>query len=402
MRSKSLFAAFALSLAGLVAVACATDATTPAAADAGHAAAAAAPAQDARQIDKQFQIGSGKTLDIDLETGGSLDIRGWDQESVSVRASLGGRDGAASAVEFDETASGLQIQSRYEGGRRNYSTDIRFDIKVPRRFNVEFNTMGGGVRISDVEGRMNGETMGGALDLSNLKGQLSLSTMGGNITLKQSQVDGKVSTMGGEVLIEDVTGDVKGSSMGGKVIYKNVTNGRGVSTGSEVRITSMGGDINVNEAPEGANVSTMGGDIRVRSAARFVRAKTMGGDINIDAVDGGARVTTMGGDVHVKMIGNPSDGDRGVEITSMGGDIELVVPDGLSMDVYIEIARTKNNYGRAARIESDFPLQQRESENWEERHGTPRKFLYGTGQIGGGRNKIVIKTINGDVRLKRG
>ncbi|HEX5706430.1 MAG TPA: DUF4097 family beta strand repeat-containing protein [Pyrinomonadaceae bacterium] len=396
MRNRNLLITFAITLASLAAAACAADASsslpTPDAQTDG----------DARRVERQFNVASGKRLDVDLETGGALDISGWDQESVSVRATLGGRDGAQSVVDFRETGAGLAIHSRYEGGRRNYSTNIRFEIKVPRRFDVQFNTMGGRIRLADLEGSFGGETMGGALDLSNLKGRLDLSTMGGNITLRGSEVDGKVSTMGGEVLVEDVTGDVKGSSMGGKVIYKNVTNRSGVSTGSEVRITSMGGDIRVEDAPAGANVSTMGGDITIRSAVKFVRAKTMGGDIRIEAVDGAAHATTMGGDVTVRMVGNPEDGDRAVELTSMGGEIELTVPDGLSMDIYIEIARTKNNFGRDAQIVSDFPLQQRESADWEYRHGTPRKYLYGTGQTGGGRNKIVIKTINGDVRLKRG
>lgn len=398
MRNRNPLIALAVALATLAVAACAADASsTPATPD-----AAAQSTGEVRRVDRQFRVGSGKRLDVDLETGGSLEISGWDQDVVSVNATLGGRDGAQSVVDFRETGAGLEIHTRYEGGRNNYSTSIAFEIKVPRRFDVQFNTMGGRIRLTDLEGTMNGETMGGALDLSNLRGRLDMTTMGGNVTLRASDVDGKVSTMGGEVLFEDVVGDVKGSSMGGKVIYKNVTSRSGKSTGSEVRITSMGGDIRVDDAPEGANVSTMGGDIRIRSAAKFVRAKTMGGDINIDSVDGGVNATTMGGDMNVHMVGDPSSGNRSVELTSMGGEIELTVPDGLSMDIHIEIARTKNNSGRDAQIFSDFPLQQRESADWEYRQGTPRKYLYGTGQVGGGRNKIVIKTINGDVRLKRG
>lgn len=397
MRNRNFLIAFAVTLASLAAAACAAAASTP------DAAAEPQRGGETRQVERQFNVSSGKRLELDLETGGSIDITGWEQEAVSVRATLGGRDGAASVVDFRETGAGLEIHSRYEGGRNNYSTNIRFEIKVPRRFDIQFNTMGGGIRLDGVEGTFNGETMGGALDLSNLRGRLDLTTMGGNITLRGSEVDGKVSTMGGEVLFEDVKGDVKGSSMGGKVIYKNVTGRDGVSTGSEVRVSSMGGDIRIDDAPAGANLSTMGGDINVRSAAKFVRVKTMGGDINIESIDGSANATTMGGDVNVRMTGDPNDGhDRSVELTSMGGDIELTVPDGLSMDIYIEIARTKQNFGRDAQIISDFPLQQRESADWEYRHGTPRKYLYGTGQTAGGRNKIVIKTINGDVRLKRG
>ncbi len=358
--------------------------------------------QEAGRVERQFNVGAGKRLDVDLKTGGAIEITGWDNDSVTVATTMRGRDAGETDLSFTETAAGLEIRSRYIGPRRrHYSSDVSLEIKVPRRFDLQLDTMGGDIRITSVEGDIRGKTMGGSLKLSDLKGALNLTTMGGPITLKQSQVNGKVSTMGGEVLLEDVTGDVKGSSMGGKVVYKNVTNSRGQSTGEEVKITSMGGEISVDDAPAGADVTTMGGDIEIRSAGKFVKAKTMGGDIRLDEVNGGVKATTMGGDVNVKMVGNPEEGQRDVEITSMGGDITLIVPAGLSMDIHIEVARTRNS-SKTPRIISDFPLQERESVEWLTDYGTPRKITYGTGQVGGGRHKITIKTINGDVHLKKG
>ena len=361
-----------------------------------------AAAQEGGRGERQFNLGAGKRLDVKLRTGGAVDITGWDNDTASVSASVSGENAADIDLSYTPTAEGLQIVSRYTGPRRrSYNSDVRLEIKVPRRTDILLETMGGDIKINGVEGDMRGQTMGGRLDLSDLKGTLALSTMGGGITLKQSNVNGKVSTMGGEVLLEDVTGDVKGSSMGGKVTYKNVTNSKGETTGQEVKITSMGGEINVDTAPAGADVSTMGGDIDIRSAAKFVKANTMGGDIRLGAVDGGIKATTMGGDVNARMVGNPDDGPRDVTITSMGGDIFLTVPAGLSMDIQIEIARTRNS-GKTPQIVSDFPVQQRESDEWIADQGTPRKVTYGTGQVGGGRNKITIKTINGDVHLKKG
>ncbi len=114
-----------------------------------------------------------------------------------------------------------------------------------------------------------------------------------------------------------MVGDVRGSSMGGNVRYKNVRSrgGRSVAerTGGgidevdpdTVQISTMGGEIEVEEAPEGADLHTMGGDIEVHGARRFVRAKTMGGNIEIESIDGWVQATTMGGniDVHVTRPG---------------------------------------------------------------------------------------------------
>jgi DUF4097 and DUF4098 domain-containing protein YvlB len=360
-----------------------------------------AAASQQQQIERQFTVASGKRLKIDLKTGGSLDITGWDSEQVAVNATLGGRDGRDAEVTFDETPEGLEIHSRFTERRKSRSSNLRFEIKVPRRFDISLNTMGGGVRIAGVEGRFNGQTMGGELDLSDLAGTVDLKTMGGAVTLKNSRVDGRVTTMGGEVLIEDVTGDVRGHTMGGKVTHRNVKTSAGEGATGEVRISTMGGEINVEEAPAGANVSTMGGDIRIRTAGASVYAKTMGGRIWIGEVNGGARATTMGGDIEVRMVGNPGEGNRDVELTSMGGDITLTVPEGLSMDVSIELAHTRNARETYS-ITSDFPLAQRESPDWIYDQGTPRKVIYGTGNIAGGRHKIRLKTINGNVQLKRG
>jgi DUF4097 and DUF4098 domain-containing protein YvlB len=359
-----------------------------------------AASQDSSRIEKEFKSSAGKTLEVNLKTGGSLDITGWDSDVVSVNGSVEGRDAPDSHVEFNETASGVRIVSNYTGDSNSYSSDVRLNIKVPKRFNLKLDTMGGGIRLNGIEGDMGGKTMGGELRLSNLKGKLHLTTMGGAISLTESEVDGRVETMGGRVLIQNVVGDIKGASMGGDVIYKNVTNRAGNSTGDEVRISSMGGEIKLESAPAGADVMTMGGDIEIASAEKFVKAKTMGGNIKIAAVDGWVHATTMGGNIGVTMAGDPSQGKRDVVLTSMSGDVVLTVPSGLSMDLDIELAYTKHR-PRDYKIISDFDFQQRESSEWDDSKGTPRKYIYGTGSVAGGRNRITIKTINGDVYLKR-
>ncbi len=351
-------------------------------------------------IEKEFKVAAGKKIRLDLKTGGSINIGGWDEDRLSAKVYLDGADWRESKVEFEERPDGIQIKSFYAGRRSNHSTDIKFDINVPRRFDIEIGTMGGGIRITGVNGEMNGKTMGGELYLTNLQGKLNLTTMGGNITLKDSEVDGGLHTMGGQVLIQDVVGNIKGSSMGGNVIYKNLTNREGASTGSEVRISTMGGDIKVDDAPMGADVHTMGGRIKILSAREYVKAKTMGGNIDIDEIDGWVQATTMGGDINVRMIGDPDSRKRDVTLKSYGGNISLTLPDDLSMEFDIQLSYT-NNSKMNYRIISDFELRQQESDKWDKGHGTPRKYIYGTGIIAGGKNKIKIETINGNIYLRK-
>jgi DUF4097 and DUF4098 domain-containing protein YvlB len=144
----------------------------------------------------------------------------------------------------------------------------------------------------------------------------------------------------------------------------------------------------------------MGGFIKLKRAGSNVRAHTMGGSITLGEVDGGIKATTMGGDVTARMIGDPSKGDREVEIRSMGGDIELTVPAALSMDVEVELAYTRRHDGDY-RVISDIPLKQSVSESWSRSTGDARKTITATGSVGGGKNRVRIRTINGNVRIIR-
>ena len=351
-----------------------------------------------RIIRRGFEANANDLLEVELKTGGEIQVSGWDNDSIDVVATL--QECSESGVSFEETAEGLRISTSAPRRNNHNSCDSDFEIKVPNKQRLRFTTMGGDIRVDNVEGRISGKTMGGELDLSNLKGELALTTMGGDINLVKSTVEGSVKTMGGKVLLEDVIGGVKGESMGGDVVYRRVTNPKMGSTGNEVRIKTMGGDINVDDAPDGADVHTMGGKITVQSAAKFVKALTMGGEIEIREIDGRVDATTMGGDIEVTMVGDPKKGDRSVILKSYSGDISLVVPEGLSMDVDIELSFTRGHEGDYE-IVSDFPLKQRTSAEWIRDKGDPRKILYGIGAVGGGKHKIVIETINGNVHLQK-
>jgi len=346
-------------------------------------------------VDREFDVRSGGMIEFNLSTGGSIEITGWNRETVRISARIGGNDADIVTLNMNETPKGVLVESDYAEKRRSTSTDIVLTVNVPSVFDVDIDSMGGSVSIEGVEGTFSGKTMGGSLTLNELKGELQLTTMGGRVTLTNSDVDGKVTTMGGKALVEDVFGDVKVKSMGGNVVRRRVTRTNGDSIGDQVNITTMGGSIDVPEAPSGANVHTMGGDITVDSAREFVKAKTMGGDIRIDEVDGWVKATTMAGDVDVTLLGN-----HDVEITSMQGEVTLIVPAGAGFDIDIELDYTKNS-GRDYRIDSDFQISQHESSDWDYEHGSPRKTIKGTGAVNGGGNRIVIRTINGNVYLKQ-
>jgi DUF4097 and DUF4098 domain-containing protein YvlB len=370
---------------------------------AAAAAALAAPASGTRQ----FSAASGGKLVLDLQAGGDVKVTGDGGSGITVNYSVAGRSGDPD-IDFEETRDGLRIVTRFLKHESSQSSSIEIDVHVPARFDVELDSMGGGIRIEDLEGVFRGKTMGGELRLHEVRGEARLETMGGEIQLTDSDLDGKLSTMGGEVLFRDVTGDVEGSSMGGEVRYQRVyrRGGRVATvrniddvpgmTDDTLQIFTMGGGIDVDDAAEGVVVHTMGGDVTIAAARGFAKATTMGGDIEIGSVDGWVAATTMGGDIEVRVVGAGGD----VELESMSGNVTLVVPSGFSMDLDLELAFTRDS-GRDYKIATDFALPQTVTESWDYDHGSPRRYIRAKGAVDGGEHRVKIRTINGELEVRR-
>ncbi len=351
-----------------------------------------------RTINKEFDVKPGQKLVLDFETGMSIDIKGWDKNVVKAEIYLDGRDVEDIEIEFDQSSNKVAIFSEYVGRRENYRDRSEAHIMVPKKFDVDLSTAGGGVTIENVDGTIEGQTMGGSLNLSKLAGYLDLQTMGGSVDLYDSKVDGKVHTMGGSVDVENVEGDVSASSMGGSVRHKNVKSSS-KSIGEEVDISTMGGSIDVDEALHGANVKTMGGRINVNKVHKFLKAETMGGDIRVKELDGWVKAKTMGGDIYVKMVGNPNENKKDVTLISMSGDIELLVPKGMSMRFDLEIIYDEDDDGDY-NIISDLPIEKEVEESRRRSRWNDTLTMYGTGEVNGGKNLVRIKTVNGDIIIK--
>lgn len=350
------------------------------------------------EIRKVFDAKAGDELEVDIKIGGSIKVSGWDKNSVEVIVNYRGSElDDDIQLEIEEESGGVSVYARAAG---NVRSKLEFEIKVPNVYDIDLNTMGGGLYIDNIEGDLAGETMGGDIELQKLTGKVDFSTMGGDIELSDSEVDGKVSTMGGQVHFENIIGDVNGSSMGGDVTYTNVRSKEGKPDGNEVKIKTMGGNIKVDEALYGANVSTMGGNIEVNKVVKYLKANTMGGDIDVKQLDGKIKASTMGGDVYVIMTGDPEQYDRDVDLTSMGGDIELTLPEGISARFDIRISYTRNS-SKNYKISSDFPLDIEEDQEWNYGNGDPRKVIYGKGKTGRSKHRIKVTTTNGNIVIRK-
>jgi beta-lactamase regulating signal transducer with metallopeptidase domain len=367
-------------------------------------------------------VRSGGTLDLDLKTGGEVTISGSDRSDVSVRGSLGGRDWRRTEVRLVTTDGGARLESYFRESSNNQSTRHRFDISVPRNFNVQLRSSGGSLSIENVTGTFTGSTGGGEINIRGASGRADLSTGGGDIYVSDSKLAGNVSTGGGMVRFIGVDGNVKGASGSGPVIYSNSTSSASakseatksgkssttyttndgrkqsfVSSGG-ITMNSGGGAISVPSAPDGAHVTTGGGRIRIGPSGGQVYAVTGGGDIDVGPATGSVEAVTGAGDVSIELKGADS---HSVRVTSGTGEVDLIVPANLNATLELETAYT-NRLGHKTQILSDFPVSVTETSAWDDTNGTPRRYVRVRQNIGRGGAVIKVRTVNGNIRLRRG
>ena len=166
-----------------------------------------------------------------------------------------------------------------------------------------------------------------------------------------------------------------------------------------LKISKMGGDVDLDDVSDGADIKTMGGNIRVGKVHNDITVATMGGNIEIDSADASVDAKTMGGNIETTLTKGDSNAAHNVTLSSLGGEIILTVPKDYPMTIDVELAYTKNHENQY-KISESLGLEHSATDDWNYLHGSPRKYLYAKGKIGNGQNQVTIKTIDGNITIK--
>ncbi len=163
-------------------------------------------------ITRRVDARAGRTLVVTLQTGGAVVIRGWDQAAVELHATLRGRDWRHTVVTMQPDGDQVELQSLLDSSAASSSTAHRFEISVPRHFNVTIKSAGGPLTIHDVDGTFRGAIAGGAITIDSAEGRVELLTDTGDVRIADSRLAGSVHTAIGAVELTGVTGGVSGSA----------------------------------------------------------------------------------------------------------------------------------------------------------------------------------------------
>lgn len=282
--------------------------------------------------------------------------------------------------------------------------DIRFTINIPSHFNTNLYTSGGDIVVKGtLTGEIQGETSGGDIRISDVNGSVDMSTGGGNI--RAGDIIGNISmtTSGGDIDIGAVSGTAEVTTSGGDIGVERVgralkaeTSGGNITVGDVVgsaTVATSGGDITASRLLGGASLETSGGNIELRSGVGAVSAKTAGGDIRIDSVTGAVEARTSAGNVEIGLI---PTGKGKTRISSSVGDIRLYIPSDAKATI---TARLRVRGGWKSRsdewtISSDF-----EGTTYEkDEQGREHRATY---HLNGGGQPISLETTLGSIEIRK-
>jgi DUF4097 and DUF4098 domain-containing protein YvlB len=266
--------------------------------------------------EKTFHISSGKELKLDASVGDVM-ITTWNQDEVYIKVL--GNEKAEDKMTFDFNANEnvVEVIARKEGWFSNWfgssGISLRFEIKVPERFNNKVSTSGGDIKLADVIGATYLKTSGGDLWIRNTEGELKASTSGGDITLDGNRGNLSVSTSGGDINAKNFDGDLYASTSGGDIKLKG--------TNSKIDAETSGGDIYLEYwgKNKGVDLSTSGGDIYIKVPTDFnanIKLTTSGGDVSTEiGVNNVRKISSH------KLEGELNKGGLPIRATTSGGDI---------------------------------------------------------------------------------
>jgi Toastrack DUF4097 len=124
------------------------------------------------------------------------------------------------------------------------------------------------------------------------------------------------------------------------------------------------------------------GNVTAEGLGRDVRANSVNGNVDV-STSSWAEAKTVNG--HIKAAMGDAGWNGTLSIESVNGSIELDMPSDFSADVNFSSVN--------GRIDTDFPLTV--SNHWPVGHNA-------NGTVGKGGRELAIKTVNGNVELKKG
>ncbi len=184
-------------------------------------------------LDKTFPAVAGGRLVVQADQG-SVEVKPVESDKVQIhvlREVQGGNKAQA-----DELFANHEVTFQQDGGtvsvvakrKRNLSLssswwrgqpqlEVRYEISIPKKFDVDLKTSGGDVRVGELDGAVKARTSSGAIGLKGATGKVDAGNSGGDITIAEMGGDLVAQTSSGAINVQKVGGDAQVSNSGGDI-----------------------------------------------------------------------------------------------------------------------------------------------------------------------------------------
>ena len=267
---------------------------------------------------------SGGRLSLD-NFNGSVEITGWDQNTVDVSGTkYADTEERLREISIEASNSGNSVQIRtvhpvYTHGNMG----AKYVIRVPRQTELnEIRSSNGSMRIEGINGNAVLHTSNGSVRLSSIHGDVDATSSNGGVEVKD--VNGRMSfhTSNGSVHADGVEGSVTARTSNGGLQIRL----RNTSPSNPIRLESSNGsvDLELERAQAGdVIVSTSNGPITLRMPAdanAVLSAHTSGHD----RIYSDFGVTMHGQISPSRLEGNIGSGGPRIELATSNGTIRVL------------------------------------------------------------------------------
>lgn len=242
-----------------------------------------ATGQEGDVITREIPLAAGGTFALSTELG-DVEISAWDQDVISVQAKRHGgsaRERKQLDLEIEATPTSVMIRTQRPEGSRAH---LDYQIKVPRRVNLEIATVRGHIEIVGIHGDISAETQSDHVKIKDVNGHITTASTSGDIELDQIVGNADAQTVSGDITARVAPGaevkDMTFQSVSGDIVLQfdgefNADLSVSTTTGD----LDVQGDVQVIHQ-ERPGHKTIQGQIG-RGGERTIHIRTVSGDIKL-------------------------------------------------------------------------------------------------------------------------